>query len=213
MWQWQMPLYQRQILSGCFCWTWPRFLFGFGVLFCCPGDETHVWLGDVRVVLFGGGCFLFVLWLDLPSLVLANYTTYLSPLMSLSEPCHSAFTAELEEKKSFRRWSCLLFCTFVALLQWCSGNVFAFCKIEFIGTQAAAIWLEPFVQWRWFLCWCLRWSCWCFVGCFFLFPWVVTITHGQLGLRIGPCSFDTPKREWCKMLHNSFNWHKHCVTT
>ena len=26
-------------------------------------------------------------------------------------------------------------------------------------------------------------------------------------------SFDTPKRERCKMLHNSFNWHKHCVTT
>ena len=26
-------------------------------------------------------------------------------------------------------------------------------------------------------------------------------------------SFDTPKRERCKILHNSFNWHKHCVTT
>ena len=26
-------------------------------------------------------------------------------------------------------------------------------------------------------------------------------------------SFDTPKRERCKMLHKSFNWHKHCVTT
>ena len=26
--QWQMSLYQRQIMCGCFCWAWPRF-------FCC----------------------------------------------------------------------------------------------------------------------------------------------------------------------------------
>ena len=36
--------------------------------------------------------------------------------------------------------------------------------------------------------------CWCFFVCFVLFPWVVTITHGQLGLRIGPCSLLIPQR-------------------
>ena len=37
------------------------FLLGLAPFLClvvlCPGDETHVWLGDVRVVLFCGGCF------------------------------------------------------------------------------------------------------------------------------------------------------------
>ena len=45
------------------------------VLFCCPGDETHVWLGDVRVVLFCGGCFICDL--ICLSLVLANCAMYL----------------------------------------------------------------------------------------------------------------------------------------
>ena len=71
----------------------------FFVLFCCFGDETQVWLGDLRVVLLRGGdgfCDLICL-----SLVQANcaFVPLLSPLMSLSGPCHRAFTANPEEKK------------------------------------------------------------------------------------------------------------------
>ena len=50
--QWQRPLYQRQIMCGCFVGLAP-----FVLLFCFSGDETQVWLGDLRVVLFCGGGF------------------------------------------------------------------------------------------------------------------------------------------------------------
>ena len=53
--QWQMPLY----LKANHVWV---FLLGsapFLVLFCCFGDETQVWLGDLGVVLLcGGGVFM-----------------------------------------------------------------------------------------------------------------------------------------------------------
>ena len=77
----------------------------FFVLFCCFGDETQVWLGDLRVVLLRGGdgfCDLICL-----ILVQANcaFVPLLSPLMSLSGPCHRAFTANPEEKKGTHRTS------------------------------------------------------------------------------------------------------------
>ena len=44
------------------------------LLLCCFGDETQVWLGDLRVVLV---CVVVVLYDDLPfSLVLANCAVY-----------------------------------------------------------------------------------------------------------------------------------------
>ena len=48
MLQWQMLLYSRQIVNGCFLLPPPFF-----VLLCFSGDddETQVWLGDLRVVL------------------------------------------------------------------------------------------------------------------------------------------------------------------
>ena len=56
-------------------WVFLLGLAPFFVLFCCPGDETHVWLGDVRVVLLCGGCFVCDLICLL--LVLANCAMYL----------------------------------------------------------------------------------------------------------------------------------------
>ena len=54
---------------------------------------------------------------------------------------------------------------------------------------------------------CFGMSC-LFSSCGLLRSWPI------FGLCRGPCSLlILLKRRQCKMLHNSFNWHKHCVTT
>ena len=58
--------------------------------------QTQVWLGDLRVVLFWFYCDLICRFTSTGQL---RYVPLFSPLMFLSGPCHSAFTANLEEKK------------------------------------------------------------------------------------------------------------------
>ena len=83
------------------------FLFGPGPVFllvCFLGDETQVWLGDLRVVSFCGVVFVCC---DLICLCIGagqlRYVPLFSPLMFLSGPCHRAFTAKLEGKKNTER--------------------------------------------------------------------------------------------------------------
>ena len=58
-----------------------------------------------------------------------------------------------------------------------------------------------------FVLWVL-WFFVCFSSCGCHRIWTI------FGRCMGPCSLlILPKRRRCKMLHNSFNWHKHCVTT
>jgi len=64
---------------------WPRFwfgcLFGFAVCFAVSAGETQVWLGDLRVVVFG--------W---PVFSVSSYNRF-AALMGLNCPCTNVFSA------------------------------------------------------------------------------------------------------------------------
>ena len=86
----------RQILSGCFCWALPRFCL---VCFVAPATKRMSGWG-----MCGSSCCVVVVFIcesDLPDTGTGQvrYVPFFTPLMSLSGPCHSAFTAKLEEKK------------------------------------------------------------------------------------------------------------------
>ena len=85
---------------------WPRFCcFLFSVVcFAVSSGETQVWLGDLRVVVFG--CFLWflcVVLFDLPAQnghFMSLYKRLSDSLCSCKDRAFSATSAKLEEKKS-----------------------------------------------------------------------------------------------------------------
>ena len=97
MLQWQMPLYLRANHVWVFCWAWPRFFLLF----------LLVWRRNASLA--GGFAGRLVLWCWFYCDLICRFTgtgqlryvPLFSPLMFLSGPCHSAFTANLEEKKNW----------------------------------------------------------------------------------------------------------------
>ena len=77
------------------------------------------------------------------------------------------------------------------------------------------MWVFLVFGWVFLVCFAFVGFVFCVFVCFVCFSsfgrhriWTIS------GLCMGPCSLlILPKRRRCKMLHNSFNWHKHCVTT
>ena len=68
---------------GCSVWALAPFfvVFGFCCLLCFSAGETQVWLGDLRVVVFGWFLWLCVVLIDLPA------------PMDMICPCTNVFSA------------------------------------------------------------------------------------------------------------------------
>ena len=94
-------------------------LFGLWLRSCCfwfavvcfavSSGETQVWLGDLRVVVFGGFLwFLCVVLFDLPAQnghMMSLYKRLSDSLCSCKDRAFSATSAKLEEKKDLRETS------------------------------------------------------------------------------------------------------------
>ena len=105
-----------------FCWAWPR----SSCCFCCFGDETQVWLGDLRVVLVCGFLSYFMICPFHRYHSQLRCVPLFSPLMTLSGPCHRAFTAKLEKKKK----------------RWCSESKLKGCEVVAGTTANEPKWLQ-----------------------------------------------------------------------